>query len=313
MPLWPSSLTASQAARGGIELTDSDFENVLYETDDDGLATITLNRPNQLNALSWALLADLEKALRRAEKDPRARVIILKGAGRCFSAGYDFAEMPPVDGDRGVGPADGKHEPRGRPELGRGMWNSRAHVQGHVDYERVIWDLWKPVISQVHGFALAGGSTLALVCDLTICTKSAKFGYPPVRWLSTGDNIAIYSYLVGLKKAKELSFGQMVSGEEAERLGLVNYSVADDKLEEHTRTIAKRVAAIDPELLMLNKMAVNRIWEIRGITTAMGIGGEVDSLAHLAGTGKPMADALERNNGNLAAALKELNLPWGGV
>jgi enoyl-CoA hydratase len=193
------------------------------------------------------------------------------------------------------------------------MWNSRAHVQGHVDYERVIWDLWKPVISQVHGFALAGGSTLALICDLTTTTKGAKFGYPPVRWLSTGDNIAIYSYLVGLKKAKELSFGQMVTGEEAERLGMVNYSFVDDKLEEETRALARRIAAIEPELLMLNKMAVNRVWEIRGITAAMGIAGEIDSMAHLSGTAKPMADALERNNGNLAAALKELNKPWGGV
>jgi len=290
----------------------SAYRTLLYEVAE-GIATITLNRPDRLNALSWELLRELAEALRAAEKDPAAHVVILKGAGRGFSAGYDLGHVEGEERGPGIGPADGREEPRGVPDLGRGVWNSRAHVQGHWEYERLIWELWKPVIAQVHGFALAGASTLALVCDLTISTKRARFGYPPVRWLSSGDTIALYSYLVPLKKAKEMSFGKMFSGEEGEKLGLVNYAFDDDALEAETRRIAGQIASVDPELLMINKMLVNRTWEIRGLQTAIAYGGELDTLSHMSNTGRPFFEALQRHGGDLAATLKELNLPWGGV
>ncbi|MSQ70242.1 MAG: hypothetical protein EXR27_02985 [Betaproteobacteria bacterium] len=288
------------------------YEYIGYEVDSDNLATITLNKPDTMNALSWPMMEELKAALKRAERDPNAHVIILKGAGRCFSVGYDFQETPPDKVGRGIGPADGSHEPRGVPEYGRGIWNSRAHVQGHIEYERVIWELWKPVIAQVHGYALAGASTVALACDLTMMSDDAKIGYPPTRWLAPGDNVAIYCFVAGLKKSKEMMFGRMFSGKEAAAMNMINYSFPEEKLEEETRAIAKRIATIPAELLMLNKSVCNRVWEQIGIKTAMEMGGEFDSLAHLADTGRPIREAIQKH-GSLSKALKELNEPWGGV
>jgi enoyl-CoA hydratase len=288
------------------------YDHIQYEIDGSGLATITLNNPERMNALSWPMMEEVKAALKAAEKDPKARVIIIRGAGKCFSVGYDFQETSPGEIGPGIGPADGTHEPRGVPEHGRGIWNSRAHVQGHIDYERTIWELWKPVIAQVHGYALAGASTVALACDLTMMSDDAKIGYPPTRWLAPGDNVAIYCYVAGLKKSKEMMFGRMFSGKEAADIGMINYSFAEARLEEETRAIAKRIATIPAELLMLNKQVCNRVWEMMHIKTAMEVGGEFDSLAHLAYTGRPIKEAMDRH-GSLAAALKELNKPWGGV
>ncbi|MCC6474171.1 MAG: enoyl-CoA hydratase/isomerase family protein [Burkholderiales bacterium] len=292
-------------------MSDSD-PLLLYEVGAEGIATITFNRPQQMNAFSWPMMEALQAMLARAEKDTAARVIVLRGAGRCFSVGYDFRETPPEAIRPGQGPSDGSHDPRGVPEYGRGIWNSRAHVQGHIAYERFIWDLWKPVIAQVHGYALGGGSTLALTCDLTMMADDAKIGYPPTRWLAPGDNTAVYAFMAGLKKSKEMMFGRMFSGKEAESIGMINYSFPADRLEEQTRAIARRIATIAPELLMLNKSMINRVWEMIGIKTAMEFAGEFDSLAHLANTARPIKEAIDKH-GSLAEAMRELNEPWGGV
>ena len=289
------------------------YENLEYEVDAHGVCTITFNRPGLMNAFSWPMMDELREALRRGEKDTTAHVIILRGAGPCFSVGYDFRETPPDVIRPGVGPSDGTHDPRGVPEYGRGIWNSRAHVQGHVDYEKFIWDLWKPVIAQVHGYALGGGSTLALTCDLTLMADDAKIGYPPTRWLAPGDNTAVFAFMAGLKKSKEMMFGRIFSGKEAADIGMINYSFPGDKLEQETLAIARRIATIPPELLMLNKQMINRVWELIGIKTAMEFAGEFDSLAHLANCAKPIKDAMEKHDGNLAEAMRELNKPWGGV
>jgi enoyl-CoA hydratase len=198
------------------------------------------------------------------------------------------------------------------PDYGRGIWNSRAHVQGHINYDIAIWNLWKPVIAQVHGYALAGASTLALACDLTIMADDAKIGYPPNRWLATGDNIGIYSYLAGLKVAREMSYGRCLTGVEAVQCGLATRNFPEAQLEEETYKIAAQIAEIDPQLLMLNKMVVNRMWEMMGIRTAMEVSGEFDSLCHMSDTGRVLREAIQRKN-NLAEGLRSVNAPWGGI
>lgn len=288
------------------------WESLEYAVDADGICSITFNRPDIMNAFSWPMMEELKAALQHAEKDTAARVIILKGAGRCFSVGYDFRETPPDVIRPGRGPSDGTHDPRGVPEYGRGVWNSRAHVQGHIQYEKLIWDLWKPVIAQVHGYALGGGSTLALTCDLTYMADDAKIGYPPTRWLAPGDNTAVFAFVAGLKKGKEMMFGRVFSGKEAAEIGMINESFPPAELEEGTRAIARRIATIPPELLMLNKSMFNRVWEIVGVKTAMEVAGEFDSLAHLANCAQPIKEAIEKH-GSLADAMRELNKPWGGV
>jgi enoyl-CoA hydratase len=291
------------------------YQDIQLECDEAGVATVTLNRPKRLNALNWHLMEELEHCLKRCEKDTAVHVIIIRGAGRCFSAGYDFQEHDHEPGQSlagpGVGVADGTLEPRGVPEYGRGIWNSRAHVQGHIAYDQLIWNLWKPVIAQVHGYALAGGSTLALACDLTIMSDDAKIGYPPARWLASGDNSGIFSFVAGLKKAKELAFGELFDGKKAESIGMINYSFPADRLEQETRAIATRIASIEPELLMINKMMVNRTWEMLGVKTAMDIAGEFNSICHLSNTAGRFIKELQTRP--LAEALKKLNEPWNGV
>lgn len=279
----------------------------------DKIATITFDRPDKLNALSWPMADEFQRVLKAAERDPAVSVIIVKGAGRCFSSGYDLKETSPAVLGPGIGPSDGAHEPRGVPALGRGIWNSRAHVQDHINYDMLIWNLWKPVIAQVHGFAYGGASTLALSCDLTIMASDARIGYPPTRWLATGDNVGIYSFLAGLKKAREMSYGKTFDGVESVACGLANYHYPEAELEARTREIAERIATIDTELLMLNKMVVNRTWEIQGYKTAAEVAGEFDSICHLANTARPLSEAIHDADGNLASALSKLNKPWAGM
>ena len=148
------------------------YKKIIYIVDKDGIARIILNVPERMNPLGWPLLAELDRALKEAEKDDNVKVIIIKGAGRCFSAGYDLVA------GHGTG-----EEPRGRKEYGNSVWNSRAHVQGHIRYWFNIWNLWKPVIAQVHGYCLAGACELAAICDLIVISEDCRFGYPVTRWL----------------------------------------------------------------------------------------------------------------------------------
>jgi enoyl-CoA hydratase len=175
----------------------------------------------------------------------------------------------------------------------------------------MVWNLWKPVIAQVHGYALAGASTLALSCDLTLMSEDAKIGYPPTRWLSTGDNSGVFSFVAGLKKAKELAFGELFTGKYAESIGMVNYAYPAETLEQETLKLARRIACIDPELLMLNKSMVNRTWEQMGLKTAMEVAGEFNSMCHMSNTASRFIKTLHENP--LSEALRKLNEPWNGV
>ena len=129
-----------------------DYENVLYEVND-RIAVITLNRPEKRNALNWPLLADLSAALKQAERDKNVRVIILKGAGPCFSAGHDLSEtMGDAPLHYGSKTWDETLKSEGGVGVGVSVWDSRAHVQGHIDYLLEIWNNWKPIIAQVHSY-----------------------------------------------------------------------------------------------------------------------------------------------------------------
>jgi len=275
------------------------YQKIIYEVDQDGIARITFNDPERMNPLGWSVLAELDSALKEAEKDNNVKVIIIKGAGRCFSAGYDLERE-----------SRGEVSPKYRDEYGRSVWNSRSSVQGRIEYWFNIWNLWKPVIAQVHGYCLAGASELASMCDLMIISEDCRFGYPPTRFMSAGDAIAIYSWHAGLKVAKEMSFGRILSGKECVQYGFANYCFPTEKLEEETTKIAKRIAHIHPELLSLSKKMVNRNFEIMGLRTAVEVGGEYDSLSH-GGQSYGYRETVKELG--LSAGLKKLNEPWGGV
>ncbi|MFC1874426.1 enoyl-CoA hydratase-related protein [Chloroflexota bacterium] len=255
------------------------YENIIYEVDSP-VARIILNRPERKNALNWPLYTDLSAALKEAERDERVKVIIIKGAGTCFSAGHDMSETM-GDAPKHKGPISwtegaSKGEPVG---FQIGVWNSRAHVQGHIDYDLEIWNLWKPVIAQVHSYCLAGATGIALSCDMLIASDDARLGYPAVRMQGTGDEFVLFCWHVGLKKAKELAMtGDCLNAEEMLHYGVANYVFPRAQLEEKTEKIAQRIALMSSDALSTQKTVVNRTFDVMGFSISFKYGGEYDSL-----------------------------------
>ncbi len=287
------------------------YEYILYDVDD-RLATITLNRPKQRNALNWPLLEELSDALKAAEGDQEVRVIILKGAGPCFSAGHDLSDT--------MGRAPKQQDPRSWNEIVRGqgegkgvsVWDSRARVQNHIDYDLEIWNCWKPVIAQVHGYCLGGSIGIALSCDLLIASKDARIGYPPVRSMAPGEEISLFSWHVGIKRAKWLSFtGDSLTAKEMLEFGVANWVFPKDKLDAETRKIARRIANVDSELLSLSKTLVNRIFEHQGLPQTMKTSGEIVSF----GPNLRSLRAFEKmvHEKGIKAAAEERDRPFGGI
>ncbi len=234
------------------------YQNLIYEQDpeDNRLVRITLNRPEHMNALSYHLLMDLRHALILAERDPEVKVVIIKGAGRLFSAGFDLQAY--YDFLEGVTKLIAKKD----------------HIAYyHQDVWYTIWNLQKPVIAQVHGYALAGASELAAMCDITVMAEDAVTGYPPHRALGAGGDINYWPWLMGLKKAKYLMMsGDPITGKEAAEIGYATMAVPADQLESTVTLLAKRLAMIPAELLFLNKFACNKSYEIMGMRAAQEYG-----------------------------------------
>src|SRR5579872_2288044 len=222
---------------------------------------LTLNRPDKRNALSNALRGELFEALDAADRDADVRVTVLRGAGSCFSAGYDLSR----DG--------GRQELPFQTAAGAGQW-ARHVVEGCFK----IWDLAKPVIAQVHGWCLAGGSELATACDLVYVAEDAQIGYPPVRSMSPPDN-QYHAWLMGLRPAMEAMLtGDSMSGVEAVRVGFANRSYPVGELEAAVLAMAERIAQVDPELAQLNKRLVHRQMEAMGLRAGLRAGTDLHAL-----------------------------------
>ncbi len=223
---------------------------------------LTLNRPEKRNALSNELRGELYAALEAGDRDADVRVMILRGAGACFSAGYDLSRE------------GGRQQQPYQTAAGAGQW-ARHVVEGCFK----IWDLAKPVIAQVHGWCLAGGSELATACDLVYVAEDAQIGYPPVRMMSPPDN-QFHAWLCGLRPAMEMMLtGDAIGGIEAVRVGFANRAFAPEKLEAGTLAMAERVAKIPSDVQQMNKRSVHRAMEIMGLRAAIRAGTEIQALA----------------------------------
>ena len=232
---------------------------LLVDTPAPHVRRLTLNRPAKRNALSNALRAMIFEALEAADRDPEVRVIVLRGAGSCFSSGYDLA---------GLGGELPFHTAGGQ-----GQW-ARHVVEGCFR----IWDLAKPVIAQVHGWCLAGGSELAVACDLVYVAEDAQIGYPAVRTMSPPDN-QYHAWIVGMRAAMELMLtGDAISGVEAVRLGFANRAFPIADLEGQVLAMAERIAKVDPELAQLNKRLVHRQMEAMGMRAGLRAGTDLHAL-----------------------------------
>jgi enoyl-CoA hydratase len=233
---------------------------VLIDEPAPGVRRITLNRPEKRNALNHRLRGDLIKALQAADTDPSVKVSIVRGAGSCFSAGYDLG-----------GGNVGQEYPHFTAE-GDGQWP--RHV---TETWMGIWDLAKPVIAQVHGYCLAGGSELATGCDLVYVAEDAQMGYPAVRF--GVPDMQFHAWLMGMRAAMEMMVtGDSISGTEAVRLGWANRAFPVDDLDEEVLAVARRIALIPTDIVSLNKRTVHRAMDAMGFRSAIRAGTELCAL-----------------------------------
>lgn len=250
-----------------------DFRTILYQVER-GRARITLNRPEKLNALSGELQQELHDALWEADNDNAVHVVILRGAGRAFSAGYDLTPRPRV-------PAEGGSETR-TYRGGRSFDDDAWRLERAQRLRMALFDMHKPVLAQVHGYCLAGGTDVALLCDMVIVADDAIIGFPPARAQGALPN-QMWVYNVGPQWAKRLFLtGDTITGSEAAEIGLVLKSVPPALLEQEVEQLADRMAMIDSDLLSANKRIVNLALELMGARTMQRLGSENDARAHLA-------------------------------
>ena len=249
------------------------YEDILYEVEGP-LARITLNRPEKMNALSNNLRGEMVHALKEAESDPTVSAVVIRGAGRTFSAGYD------IGGGRAAGEESPYVHPRSHlPDVGstRPGPSEWAHHVNETNW--IIWELYKPVIAQIHGYCLAGGTELASICDFRIVAEDAVIGYPPVRAMTSMDMMWTPWHLP-MAKAREFAYlGDAMSGSEAAHWGWANRAVPAERLAETVDWFGQRLALVDQEQLMYNKRSVNRAYEIMGIRTALNAGADIQALS----------------------------------
>lgn len=223
---------------------------------------LVLDRPAKLNALSAPLIGELIAALDVAIADPVVRVIVIEGAGRAFSAGYDLTEEGDIEGPV--------------------QW--RALLKADVDATLRILDCPKPVIAQIHGYALAGGLELAMACDLVVAAEGTKLGEPEIRYGSAPVTL-LMPYLIGQKKTRELLFtGDLIDAVEAERIGLINRVVPADRLEAEVDALADRLARTPPEVMGPTKMMLNRAMDAAGFRLAVEAGLDLGAIINAADT-----------------------------
>jgi enoyl-CoA hydratase len=253
-----------------------DYQHILYEVEG-GKARITLNRPEKLNAMTPRMQRELADALWEADASTEVHAIIIRGAGRAFGAGYDISMAGATEDAHAAGLAGGPGR-RGRRDFDDDTW----WIERDQRLRNTVMDVHKPVIAQVHGYCLAGGTDLALLCDIVVAANDAVLGFPPVRNQGSPVN-HMWTYLVGPQWAKYfLLTGDQVSGEEAARIGLVWKAVPHEQLAAEVEALADKMCRIDPAILASNKRIVNIALEMMGARTVQRMSAEMDARARLA-------------------------------
>lgn len=231
-------------------MSAEEFHTLRYRVAD-RKAYLTLNRPEQLNAITAEMAVELSAAVARANDDPNVHVIILSGAGRAFCAGYDlkrYAEageafQPPV-------------------------WDPIKDFQmmkRNTDHFTSLWRSLKPTIAKVHGYAVAGGSDIALCCDQVIMATDARIGYMPARVWGC-PTTAMWVYRLGAEKAKRMLFtGDTISGETAAEWGLVLEAVPAGELDAAVEGLADRIAGVPVNQLVMQKLMINQAYDNMGM------------------------------------------------
>lgn len=264
-------------------------DTIKYEVrQDDAVAVVTLNRPEKMNALSGELISELRSAIERAEADEDVRVVVLTGAGdAAFSAGYD------------IEPSGTEEDPVPTVDnLLDTFEDSTVHVHA-------IWECNKPVIAAVNGYCLAGGSDIAMACDLVISSDEAEFGYPGLRMAGVPPTL-LYPFVMNLHEAKELLFsGKVVDAERAKDLGMVNRVVPDDELFDVVMDEVEEIRKMPGNNVRILKHVVNGIAEMQGAKPMFKYSELFDTLGHHTEYGKEYYRIAESEG--IEAALEYMN------
>jgi enoyl-CoA hydratase len=268
--------------------------SVLLETDG-AVATLTLNRPERLNTITQQVAQDVGARLQEAQRDENVRVIRLKGAGRAFCAGYDI---------------DWGAESMQEAEAGR-PWDPMADLammSRFVDTYMALWRSPKPVISQVHGFCVGGGTDFALCSDLIVCAEDCRIGYPPARvWGS--PTTAMWTYRLGLERSKRLLLtGDPLDGRTAVEWGLASECHPEAELDDKAMALCRRVALLPSNQLHMMKVLVNQTIEQMGLNTTQLIGTLLDGAARHTPEGAAFSQAALQD---VRAAVRDRDAPFG--
>ena len=234
----------------------NNYETIRVERDG-GVAHLQLNRPERINALGKTMLSEIQHAMGTLEADAEIRVIVLSGAGRGFSSGFDL-----------------KEQMARRPE-GAGVWREILELDFSTTMR--FWDCPKPTIAAIHGACMAGAFEMALACDLSLCSRDAVFGEPELKF-GAGIVTMLLPWMVGPKAAKDilLTGEDSLGAERALQLGIVSRIVAEGEHLSAALAIARRIAVVDPDLVRDTKKALNRTYEIQGMRSALAAALDID-------------------------------------
>jgi enoyl-CoA hydratase/carnithine racemase len=281
-------------------VTDASFETLIYSVDG-AIATITLNRPERLNTIVPPMPDELEAAVHRGVGDSSVKVIVLRGAGRAFCAGFDFGG--------GFHHWDEALTTDGEWDPGKDFVMATAPSAGPVPKFMSMWRAPKPVIAQVHGWCVGGGSDMALCADLVVASEDARIGTPYSRMWGAYLS-GMWLYRLGLTRAKEYALtGKPLSGKEAADIGLINSAVPFARLEAEVGELAARLASIPSSQLAAMKLVVNQAYENMGLASTQTLGPILDGLMRNTPDAKRFIDLAETEG--VPAMVKERDGAFG--
>ncbi len=281
----------------------------------EGIARITLNRPERGNGITRQLIVELEHAVEQADLDPEVKVILLSGSGKGFCGGYDLVDSAEEMGDGAsttvAGPPTSpaviaaNHDPSRTWDAMTDFGMMSRNVRGFM----ALFHVTKPVVCKVHGFCVAGGTDLALCSDLLVIASDAKIGYPPARvWGS--PTTSMWAYRLGAQRAKRLLFtGDSLSGTEAAEWGLAIEAPAPEELEERTEALVERIAQMPLNQLQMMKLLVNQALFSQGLHATQLIGTVFDGIARH--TPEGYAFQQRAASAGFRAAVRERDEPFG--
>ncbi|MGH8924782.1 MAG: crotonase/enoyl-CoA hydratase family protein [Acidimicrobiia bacterium] len=243
-----------------------EFRSIEYDTAG-RVATITLNRPQRLNAIDLGMPGEIAAAVNGAETDPAVHVVVITGAGRAFCSGYDLKEF-----------AEQADAPYSQPMPWDPMIDY-AMMSANTAHFMSLWRCHKPTIAKVRGYAVAGGSDIALACDLVVMAEDARIGYPPARVWGC-PTTAMWVYRVGAEQAKRMLFtGDLIDGREATRIGLILQAVPEPELDAAVAALADRIAGVPRNQLMMHKLMINHALESMGLASTQQLATLFDGIA----------------------------------